>query len=189
MNTITRITNNIEPFQIKKTFKRKQVLISTPSQLKVILFTNARDEIHIKEWAAHHLLLGFDIVYIFDHKSKIPIKPEFGNFKNRVVVERCEMENPVKLPLMQRAAMIAKSSGAHWFIYLDADEFLILNKYSNIKRMIADFPLAHSISINWLCFGSNYHVNEPSGLMLENYTKSELYLDKHVKTFVKTSLW
>ena len=31
---------------------------------KVILFTNARDELKLKEWVAHHLLLGFDFIYI-----------------------------------------------------------------------------------------------------------------------------
>ena len=36
---------------------------------KVALFTNARDEKHIKEWAAHHLLIGFEYIFIFDHKS------------------------------------------------------------------------------------------------------------------------
>ena len=32
-----------------------------------VLFTNARDESNLKEWCAHHLLLGFDCIYIFDH--------------------------------------------------------------------------------------------------------------------------
>ena len=168
---------NIQTPQVTPTFGR---------QLKVMLFTNARDESHIKEWACHHLLLGFDIVYIFDHKSISPIKNEFVNFKNRVIVERCDMELPVKLPLMQRAADIAKSAGAHWFIYLDADEFIILNSYPNVKKMILNFPFAQSIALNWLYFGTNFHVKEPPGLILENYTKSELLLDKHVKTFVKT---
>ena len=39
----------------------------------VILFTNARDEPNISEWIAHHLLLGFDKVIVFDHLSSIPI--------------------------------------------------------------------------------------------------------------------
>lgn len=172
--------------RINHGFQRKPQMIKIQeSELKVMLFTNARDESRIKEWAAHHLLLGFDIVYIFDHKSKKPIKNEFVNFKKRVLVERCEMENPVKLPLMQRAANIAKSVGAHWFIYLDADEFLILNTYPNVKRMLFDFPLAHSLGINWLFFGTSHYVKEPTGLILENYVKSDLLLDKHVKTFVK----
>ena len=37
----------------------------------LIMFTNARDERHIKEWAAHHLNLGADRLVIFDHKSTI----------------------------------------------------------------------------------------------------------------------
>ena len=49
---------------------------------KVILFTNARDELKLKEWVAHHLLLGFDFIYIFDHKSKIPLKGQFLDFNN-----------------------------------------------------------------------------------------------------------
>ena len=75
---------------------------------KVMLFTNARDEKNIKEWAAHHLLLGFDLIYIFDHKSKIPLKTVFSNFDQRVQVERCEMPNKIKLNLMNRASKIAK---------------------------------------------------------------------------------
>lgn len=35
---------------------------------KIGIFCNARDEKNIKEWAANHLLIGFDSVVIFDHK-------------------------------------------------------------------------------------------------------------------------
>jgi hypothetical protein len=152
---------------------------------KIILFTNARDESHIKEWAAHHLLLGFDCVYIFDHKSKIPIRREFQQFSKRVIVERCEMEGSVKIPLMNRAVNIAKKRGFDWMLYLDADEFLVLNRTNHVKNMLNRFKRAHSIAVNWLMFGSNHHVKEPSGLIIENYTKSDETLHSHVKTFVR----
>jgi hypothetical protein len=158
---------------------------SITKKMKVILFTNARDEIHIKEWAVHHLLLGFDIVYIFDHRSQRPIRNEFQGFKNRIVVERCNMKNPVKIPLMKQAVRIAKSAGADWMLYLDADEFLILNHFKGVKRMLLYYNYAHSIGVNWLMFGTNHHVREPHGLILENYTKSDLKLNHHVKTFAR----
>ena len=41
-----------------------------PEQKKVVLFANVRDEPNIKEWITHHLLLGFDCIYIFDHLAK-----------------------------------------------------------------------------------------------------------------------
>jgi hypothetical protein len=152
---------------------------------KTILFTNARDEKNMKEWVTHHLLLGFDIIYIFDHKSKIPIKNEFYNFSKKVVIERIEMNNPVKLPLMTRALKIAKRLGVDWMLYLDADEFLVLNDLIGVKQLLRKYNFAHSLGINWLMFGSSYHKKDPSGLLMENYTRSVQTLDQHVKTFVR----
>jgi mRNA-degrading endonuclease HigB of HigAB toxin-antitoxin module len=152
---------------------------------KVILFTNARNEKNIKEWAAHHLLIGFSAICIFDHKSDPPIGPQFINFDKRVKVLRVEYENPVKLKLMNMAATIATQNDFDWMLYLDADEFLILNSYNGVKQMLNNFSFAHLLSINWLMFGTNHIVKEPSGLIIENYTKSEAKLNKHVKCFVR----
>jgi hypothetical protein len=153
----------------------------------VALFTNARDEKNIKEWAAHHLLIGFDKIIIFDHKSITPLKNVFLGFDNRVtVVDAKKYEKNVKLTLMNVAAKIAKRINVDWFIYLDADEFLILsNQFIGVKHFLNHYNNAHSLGINWLFFGSNNHVSDPKGLILENYTKSESVLDKHVKSFVR----
>jgi len=152
----------------------------------VVLFTNARDEKHIKEWAAHHLLIGFNYVYIFDHKSKIPLKEVFNNFDKRVITERCELTVPPKIILMKKARNIALIMKADWFIYLDADEFIILNNnYRGVKDMLTRYHFADSVALNWVMFGTNNHVKDPEGLILENYTKSDLKLNPHVKTFVR----
>uniref|UniRef100_A0A6C0KXQ0 Glycosyltransferase family 92 protein n=1 Tax=viral metagenome TaxID=1070528 RepID=A0A6C0KXQ0_9ZZZZ len=154
---------------------------------RVMIFTNARDEKNIKEWAAHHLLLGFDFVYIFDHKSVVPLTSEFANFDSRVYVERCEIPSKVKIPLMNRAKTIANKFGADWMIYLDADEFVILNYFKNVKEMLYAFRFADQLAINWVPFGSNNHTIDPEGLMLDNYTRSDAKLDHHVKSFVRPS--
>ena len=152
---------------------------------KVMLFANARNEKNIKEWATHHLLVGFDMIVIFDHKSIIPLKYIFRNFDKRVKIIPCNLDSPVKIILMNNAIHIAKLLKADWFIYLDADEFLILNNYEGVKKLLNNFPHAHSLSVNWLLFGTNNLINDPPGLILENYTKSTEKLDKHVKTFVR----
>lgn len=166
----------------------KQPIITERTCRKVFLFTNARDEYHIKEWVTHHLLIGFDIIYIFDHKSRTPLVNVFSDFNDsRVKIERCEKELPVKLYLMKRAVNIAKASQADWMLYLDADEFLVLNAFKRVKQMLNVFKNADSVGINWLLFGTNYHVKEPIGLLMDNYTKCAKYIDKHVKTFVRPS--
>ena len=151
------------------------------------LFCNARDEINIKEWAAHHLLIGFDIIIIFDHKSKISLKEIFINFDRRVNIIRIDLEtNNIKLILMNKAKEIAKKLNMDWFIYLDADEFLILNNmFKGVKHFLNTYSYGDSIGVNWLMFGSNNFVNEPSGLLLENYTRSQDKIDQHVKSFVR----
>jgi hypothetical protein len=154
---------------------------------KVVLFVNARDETHIREWVAHHLLLGFDKIIIYDHKSIIPLKNIFYNFDKRVkIIDVSFIENPIKITLMNFSVSIAKSLKADWMIYLDADEFLIFNnKNMNIKLFLDNYKHAHSLSVNWLMFGSNNLIKEPDGLILENYTKSDFLLNPHVKTFVR----
>jgi hypothetical protein len=150
------------------------------------LFCNARDEKNIKEWAGHHLLIGFDIIIIFDHKSKIPLSEVFSNFDKRVIIIKTELEGNIKLKLMNKARTISEKLNMDWFIYLDADEFLIINnKFRGVKQLLNTYSSADSLGINWLMFGSNNLVEEPDGLLLENYTKSCFNLDHHVKSFVR----
>lgn len=152
------------------------------------IFTNARDEKHIKEWAAHHLLIGFNKIIIFDHKSQIPLTKVFEKFDNRVkIVDVSDLEHSIKIPLMDRAAQIANLLKMDWMIYLDADEFIILNKFKDIKQVLSLYNHADSLGVNWLFFGSNYLKSDPDGLIIENYTRSDLILNDHLKSFVRPS--
>jgi hypothetical protein len=156
---------------------------------KVGLFCNARDEKNIKEWAAHHLLIGFDIIIIFDHKSHIPLSHIFSKFDKRVIIIKTNLpDGNIKTKLMNYASEIAKKLNLDWFIYLDADEFLILNnKFKGVKHFLNTYSYADSLGVNWLMFGTNHLINDPSGLIMENYSKSCKNLDQHVKCFVRTN--
>jgi hypothetical protein len=151
------------------------------------VFCNARDEKNIKEWAAHHLLIGFNTIVIFDHKSKEPLTEVFKHFDKRVKIIRSELpDGNIKLQLMNSARILAKQMNLDWFIYLDADEFLIINKFfKGVRHFLNSYSYADSIGVNWLMFGSNNLVNEPEGLILENYKKSNKMLNQHVKSFVR----
>jgi hypothetical protein len=177
-------TNPRKPTRFYTNLEKNEELRRLPVK-NVILFANARDEKNIKEWAAHHLLIGFTFVYIFDHKSKLPLTEVFKNFDKRVLIERCELDGPPKIPLMKKASEIAATFRADWFIYLDADEFIILNKFRGVKDMLNHYHFTDSLALNWLVFGTNNHIKDPEGLIIENYTKSDATLNQHVKTFVR----
>lgn len=151
---------------------------------KVFLFTNARDEPNIAEWVAHHLLIGFDHIFIFDHKSQKPIQ-HIGTFDNRVTILRVGGEGNIKMGLMRRALNISRRQQVSWMLYLDADEFLQLNTFTNVKEMLTRFHYADALGINWVMFGSSKHTTQPKGLLMEHFIKSDKLLDQHVKTFVR----
>ena len=151
-----------------------------------ILFTNARDEPNIAEWVAHHLLLGFNKIVIFDHLSTTPISSTIGtNFNGRLTIIPITGSGNIKIKLMNDALDIASRENHDWMLYLDADEYVNLNRFNTIKEFLDYFKEADSIGINWLMFGTSGHISQPNGLLTENFTSSELYLDQHIKSFVR----
>jgi hypothetical protein len=153
-----------------------------------ILFTNARDEPNIAEWVAHHLMLGFDKIVVFDHLSKVPISNMINNnFEGRLSIIPVDGGGNIKLNLMNNALEMANQGNYSWMIYLDADEFININGFGNIKDYLGVFKEADSIGINWLMFGSSGHKDQPAGLITENFVRSELRLNSHVKSFVRPS--
>jgi hypothetical protein len=153
--------------------------------MKKILFCNARDEQHILEWIVHHLNLGFDHIYIFDHLSKIPISEiiKKTNISKFVTVSRIEDEILLKYKLVEKSYKIAKFI-YDWMIYLDCDEFLYFKNDNNIETFLNNYSIYDQIAINWVMFGSNNLDLYKNGTILENYTKCENKLDKCVKTFL-----
>jgi len=172
---------------------------------KMFLFTNARDEPSILEWAFHHLLLGFSHVFIYDHLSMTPIASLLEeylttNTKNkelsdRIVVIRINtvpsqgQNKNIKIPLMNSALDYSVAENADWLLYLDADEFLTINnatfKEPNpVKQLLSLFYFADSLAVNWVMFGSSDHETQPEGLLMQNFVHSDQKMNSHVKTFV-----
>ena len=152
--------------------------------MRVILFTNARDEKHIKEWVAHHLNLGFDFIHIFDHKSIEPIAKQFKP-NPKLKIEEVNFDGNIKRTCMELAIVIAKQY--NWMIYLDSDEFMVLNNHNIVHDFIKSYKNVNQIGLNWIFFGTNYLTMEPNGMIIENYIRCNSKINKHVKSFIKPS--
>jgi len=156
--------------------------------MKTILFTNARNEQNIIEWISHHRRLGFTNIVIFDHKS---IHPIYGilqksgiNLSNiRVIRINGDI---IKTKLMGKALAIAIKMRCDWMLYLDCDEFLVLNKDTNIATFAAKYMKYDQVAINWLFFGSNYRENilDSTESIIQTYTRSQSSLNFQVKSLL-----
>ncbi|NBP58498.1 hypothetical protein EBU71_18575 [bacterium] len=161
--------------------------------MKTIVFCNARDEDGILEWIAHYINLGFTTVYIYDHKSLIPIESllisrfvvDKTHPRCKVIVKRLDHDIPMmKTTLMREAAMYSKLQGYNWMLYIDADEFLYLKDDKNIQTFLEKYKNVSQIGINSVFFGSNYHSKQPSGGLLQSFLKSDDIPYKCIKPFV-----
>jgi len=186
-------------------FKKKPR--APPGSGRAILFTNARDEPNMVEWAVHHLLLGFYTIIIFDHLSKRPIREQFIRktpqtpqwLDARIQVIPISWDNPVKLRLMQLAVEFAKKRNYDWMLYLDADEYLCLPRYRGVPHLLSKCVGVDELAVNWVMFGTNYLETTPAvpaeyhgrfqqeqgAGILSHFTKSRPNLDQHVKSFVR----
>ncbi len=151
--------------------------------MKTILFTNARDEDNMLEWTVHHRNLGFDHIFIYDHKSIFPISKTLEGL-DYVSTHNITEDFIPKIELMKQASLYAKNNGFNWMLYLDADEFLALPLFPNIQSFINNYPNNHQICVNWVMFGSNFLKEKPKGTILESYIRSTNKIYICVKSFV-----
>ena len=152
--------------------------------MKSICFTNARDEDNILEWVCHHLNLGFDHIYIYDHLSIIPIKTVLKNIPDNLVTI-CEIDTiNGKQSLVRKSHEYAIQNNYDWLIYLDADEFIVLKEDDSIDIFLEKYNDYEQVLLNWHMFGSNYIDKFKGGTIIENYTRSSINLENTYKSFI-----
>lgn len=154
--------------------------------MKTILFANARDETNILEWIVHHLNLGFTHIYLFDHKSIVPLTDVLKNVpKDLLTIHRIDSDIR-KANLIYDAHKIALSMEYDWMLYLDVDEFLVLNNKDTVQEFLLCYNQFDQVGVNWLLFGSNYldAVLGDDETIIESYLRCEGKLDRHIKSFL-----
>jgi hypothetical protein len=132
----------------------------------------------------HHQNLGFSHIYIYDHRSIIPVKDILKNVTN-ITVKSID-DDIRKCSLMIKAYRLSLAKKYDLMIYLDSDEFLILNKHNNVNDFLNLYKNYDQIGINWLLFGSN-NLNKKlnsNQTIIESYTKCQKKLNMHIKSFL-----
>lgn len=59
-----------------------------------------------------------------------------------------------------------------WMAFIDADEFIVPKKTTDLRPMLAEFEKCAGLAAAWRRFGSNGHLRRPEGLQIENYTRA-----------------
>lgn len=147
---------------------------------------------YILEWAAYHLELGFDHIYLYCNdddpstfkrtldglpahlRSAVTYRPYFGAGQQAS---------------MYRDALRRVRLEADWTCFLDVDEFIVLKLWPSIPDLVANLERARidSLAFNWLFYGNNGHVTRPYGSVLATYTRRARSVDCHTKHLSRTA--
>jgi hypothetical protein len=129
-----------------------------------LIATMVRDDgDYIDEWVKYHLLIGFEHVLIYDHKSIIPVIPKWGT---KVTVKRIEAELPFPEYIHLSTFRDFKS---HWIMACDVDEFLVLLQHNDVRELLANYEHFGGLGIPWSMYGSSGHIKKPSGNVKDSY--------------------
>jgi hypothetical protein len=79
----------------------------------------------------------------------------------------------------------------HWMAFIDADEFLFPTRTDSIEEALKEFEdkKISALGVYWSCFGSSGYIDEPSGLIIENYRYKALngfHNNRHVKSLLRS---
>ena len=163
---------------------------------KLGMYTLLRDEDHIiLEWIIHHLLIGFEHIYIFDDLSKNDLKKMISElplpFRNQVSVYKIttdfndfstftqsqwfdiEIYNRLRQKSKQQYFMNYFleyfKNEVDWCFFGDCDEFFWLQDGYSFDKMLSDLNDFHVIYFPWVMYGSSYHIEQPNGLIIDNF--------------------
>jgi hypothetical protein len=167
---------------------------------KLVIQTMLKDEEHIlNEWIVYHILLGIEHIFIYDDNSKIPVSETIKelpkNILEKVTVYRLEeldsniyneetfinssyynenlylkMKEYKQLYFLNHFVFNNKNV-SEWCFFCDCDEFLYLNNNDNIFDFLKKYHEHDIIYIPWLMYGSSYHIEQPKGLVINNFTR------------------
>lgn len=135
---------------------------------KYLVCTCARGENdYIVEYVNHYLNLGFDKVIICDNNDDDSIEDVLKEYIENGTVEvfNCRKFGSFQV---QFYAMFCTEGNYKWCAYFDADEFLELGVYSNIKEFLETIS-EDLIGFNWLMFGPNGQYHKKEGTIQERF--------------------
>lgn len=112
------------------------------------------EEDYIKDWVEWHLNLGFDHIYVYDNSDteEKALKNYYINEKLTYIPVYGVHENMFQIKCYNE---FYNSHTFDWCAYIDIDEYIVLEKWENIKDFLNDFSDYQVIRLNWRIYGDD----------------------------------
>jgi len=146
----------------------------------------------LHEWVAFHHLVGFSKFYVYAHNCTDHSDAVLHQLSKAYDLQAFRVsthENQVQLKAYQHAYE-QFGHECDWLAFIDGDEFLFPTAALSMAQALAEYDHVRTSAIGayWVCFGSSGHVQEPAGLVIENYRRRpplSFEINRHVKSIVR----
>lgn len=146
----------------------------------------------IKEWIAFHYLAGFRKFYVYLHKCSDDTEKILEGLKKHFDIKIFIVDPALKAPQLGCYQDAYNNFGdeVDWMAFIDSDEFLFPVRDESMEAALSEFDdkKISAFGIYWASFGSGGHIEEPSGLIIENYRyRADLNFkdNSHIKSIVR----
>ncbi len=149
----------------------------------------------IKEWITFHYLVGFRKFYVHLHKCSDDSEKILTGLKKyfdiKIFIVDPDLENPQLICYQDTYNEFGRE--VDWMAFIDSDEFLFPTSKSSMEMVLSDYSnkKISALGAYWSVFGSSGFIDEPPGLIIENYRhRAEVYFEanRHIKSIVRSGL-
>jgi hypothetical protein len=145
----------------------------------------------IQEWIYFHRVVGVEHFYIYDNDSVIPLKETLSKEIIAGFVTCIDFPGLSKQMPAYNDCLKNYWKDNKWIAFIDCDEFLLPKGGYSVPDLLSKYYYNYgSLQVNWVVFGSNGHIEQPNGLVMENYTKASTGAYKsnlHTKAIVQSA--
>src|SRR5436189_5694342 len=105
--------------------------------------TMVRDEPDLREWAAYHVCVGFEHLYVYDNGSKLPVSLVLGDFvaKGLVTLFKVAGSRQQCDTVYVHAISLARLN-TRWMAFIDGDEFILPHEVNDVRCVLEAFEKA-----------------------------------------------
>lgn len=161
--------------------------------MKLGICTIQRDRAKwLTEWVVFHHLVGFTHFYIYLHKCHDNSNQVVANLQKHFNIQCFEVADDTDRPQLVSYHHAYQEYGHEidWMAFIDGDEFLYPSTADHIGDVLEKFNYQKmsALAVYWQCFGSSGHIQDPNGLIIEDYLyRANLNFDgnRHVKSIVR----
>jgi len=118
--------------------------------MKIAICLIIKDENeYLQEWIDYHRSIGIDHFFIYDNESKEPVKDD-----SKDVTVKLWTDNIHASQCRAYKDCCINNSNYNYIAFIDTDEFIMLNGYSNIKDCLQSISMSFdALVLSWRMYG------------------------------------